>query len=673
MSQRLSLIYRRDYTCFDELNQPIIDVALVTPKAGIFVSSIKHLLVVVTAAEIIILGVSFNSDASALGPEGDLIIHRTGLSFPSDEVNMLSVLGSKSGRILAAGQDGNIYEFFYQSEEGWFTRKCRKLNKTSTVLSYFTPTFLRLTQSGLAIVCLAYDADRDLLYTLGEDSSIQAFYLGNSDQSFHKIAHCSDLYEQASRLCPTGLINRKGFKIVSIQAVKIHDSAYINLVAVTAGGIKMYFTALRRDERAWARSQLLASLPTLLPSCLELVHVRLPPEEPQSRDSRRLIHAWNLSVHTAFYESGVTIAASSVSDQEDIIVSTLLNQSLALSANLNSSLEATADVSIEGKVWDIAEIHQSQARENTLSSHMASSSFLESVSPFLIQSRKFLLLSNAGVYVLSKSTPAEELRKILSSTKGNMENNMLRQFFEIYSPEQACFLAIILACSVQTSWKSFGGTSSLGPDSKGSTDLSSWAMNSIIKYGGEPRIIETAISGVDFIGAPDTNSMPASSIGSRIECEFSNLHRGLYLYFSRLVFNFWCQPVLKFSIPSTDVLMSLHAFGEFLARNPALASRAHAVNPLVIPPVKSFLARDNQQKLEEAFQAENASIRALNSLIKTTLELIAFFSICQDYNVLEPYLRYSLGGHFLTTHVDLILKWKKSSLKKFFPLSVGTI
>ena len=41
-----------------------------------------------------------------------------------------------------AGKDGHLYELIYQAEDGWFTRKCRKVNHTYSPLTSLIPSFL---------------------------------------------------------------------------------------------------------------------------------------------------------------------------------------------------------------------------------------------------------------------------------------------------------------------------------------------------------------------------------------------------------------------------------------------------------------------------------------------------------------------------------------------------
>lgn len=619
----LILLCRRDFSCFDELEQTIIDVALIKPREGIFIPIIKHLLLVVTAAEIILLGISFSSDD---GSDGDLVIHQTGLIFPSDEINMLAVAGTRTGRIFAGGQDGNLHEFLYQAEEGWFTRKCRKQNKTASSLAQLAPTFLRLSYAMSPIISLAYDQHRDLLYALGDDSSIQLFCLSSDDSEFTKISHSFDLFEQASRLCPAGLLNRKSFKIIAINVVEKHESAFIHLIAISSCGVKLYFTTLKRDERACSRTQLLAARYT--PYSLEMVHVRLPPEGGRHKDARRMIHAWNPNIHTALYARGVTIAASAISKQEDILIATMFNQSTTFHsapATRNVvALESVADIAVEGKVWDIRELHVSPSPSETRPGPF-SSIFAECTSPVQGAPRGFLVLSNAGVHVLQKSGPVEDLQRILLEAGGNCESDALRRFVEEYSAEQTCFFCIVLACNMNTSWRAAGHGTRL--DAKVATDLSLWAVNALLRIGGEPRVVENLPATTDYLGL--INQTNVLSAGHRLDHEFSPLHRALYMYFARLVVKIWGQPFPKIADPGKELPMALHAFKEFLDRNVILARRTSSTKA----PTNRIAGSHDVMALE------NESIEALKALIASALELISFWSICRDYNVLNDAFR----------------------------------
>ena len=608
------------------MDQTIIDILLVRPRDAVFVPIIRHLLVVVTASEIILLGISFAGESV----ESDLIIHRTGLMFPNDDINMLACVGSRTGRIFAGGQDGNLYEFVYQTEEGWFTRKCRKINKTASSFSNFAPTFLRRAQSSSPVTSLAYDKDRNLLYALNADSTIQLYSLGSHDRDFSKIAHADQLCELAIRLCPAGNINRKTFKIVSIHTVGMDESGIIHLVAISSCGIKLYFTTYHGDQRAKSRAGIIADMPSS--SLLDLVHVRLPAEESRHRDNRRLVHSWNPDIHTCFYSRGITLSASSISRQEDVLVAHLFNQS---AGNPNTTgrtvpFEGIADVAVEGKVWDIQEYPHQESCNGILVPRCYSSIYGEVTLPFQPRLRSFLTLASSGVFVLQKTSPVEDLCRILSESNGNCESESLRKFVEAYSAEQACFFFVVIACPAADTW----ARGVRQEDSKLSSNLTFWCMNALLKFGGEPSIIESSTASLtqDYLASPfpGTTTSHLASMSQRQDFHFSPLHQGLYCYFSRLVCELWNKPisVLMEMLPNTTELsMTLHCFGEFLDRNQAVLTKR-------IPGVEN--SKENSP-MRDAVHAENESIRILRSLVSATLELISLLSLCRDYNILaEP-------------------------------------
>ena len=69
-------------------------------------------------------------------------------TLPSDNIGMVSVMGTPAGRIFLAGQDGCLHEVVYQADDGWFHRKCRRVNHSTSVLSYFVPSFLSFSEEG---------------------------------------------------------------------------------------------------------------------------------------------------------------------------------------------------------------------------------------------------------------------------------------------------------------------------------------------------------------------------------------------------------------------------------------------------------------------------------------------------------------------------------------------
>ena len=183
---------------------------------------------------------------------------------------MLTIVGTSTGRIFAGGRDGHIHELVYQvrsgltqgsvqggtrpqgadhcavvrsrgtrrgqAEDGWFTRRCRKVNRTASVISAFLPTFLALGTDD-AIVSLVHDPTRDLLYALSERSAVHVIWLGANGAEFVRAVVHTTLRDEARRLYPhTPLLDSATFRILSLHPVLRTESANVHLVAVTSNG-----------------------------------------------------------------------------------------------------------------------------------------------------------------------------------------------------------------------------------------------------------------------------------------------------------------------------------------------------------------------------------------------------------------------------------------------------
>ncbi|KAJ2829710.1 hypothetical protein GGI24_002080, partial [Coemansia furcata] len=106
---------------------------------GVFVDTIKHVLVVATPLGAFLLGVGYDGGKLAGmrggGSGGEVTLYATQISVPADGVAMTSMCGTSDGRVFMSGSDGALYELAYQSEDGWLTKKAKKINLTSTIAS----------------------------------------------------------------------------------------------------------------------------------------------------------------------------------------------------------------------------------------------------------------------------------------------------------------------------------------------------------------------------------------------------------------------------------------------------------------------------------------------------------------------------------------------------------
>lgn len=607
----------RDFTCYTKSSYEIIDVALVSPVPGVFVDSIKWVLVLSTPVEIVLLAVELSPAA------GDLILHETDLRFPTDEVNILAVTGCpKTGRIFASGSDGNIYELVYDGGESgsWFpgfkngsSRKCRcrKINRTSTPLSLFLPTFLMSSTvaKGNALVSLVVDPTRNLLWALGEDSSIRQYWLGpQGSKDFQLITHLSP-----SSFLPAG----KNEEIVGIFAVTTEESIFLTLTAVGRSGQRYYFgreTAAAVSNvgytNAIANPSAAQSTP---PNPSTLLHIRGPPEENRVRDQKKLVHRWSPSIHAAFYRDGICLTAARQSADEDALMGMILNPSSgALTARIRLPLEYSFEHPLDGKVWAISEITSAVAAA--------------------ADRRCFAVLTNVGVYLYTQMRSIDQLAALLSSPH-SLPMAQLERFFDAYGPERACSLCISLCIGGISGHSSVVGYSSGGNSTCNDSVLYANALAVLLKLGGMPRLFN------DGTAAPTPQQQ--QSIGRIISTapEFINspLHDGLFAFFSQCVNPLWKQSIWLTSSENDS------AAAASIAEQLLFASTKAALYNLFkfltdngsVFTEKRLASAAGDERLIAALERENESINALKDVISLSLEVLAFLSIASDYRLLQ--------------------------------------
>ncbi len=205
---------------------------------------------VATPLELIILGVAFNEAPQAgrgaagatttpsPGKRGPMTLYKTDMTIASDNVNMTIITGTPEGRIFMRGNNGQLYELQYQAEEGWFTRKIRKVNHSTSALSLFTPTFLRWASED-AIKLMALDPVRKVLYTTSKDHAIDLIDLGADGAGFHRLTRVSNLVglaQQFAEHISQAPLDERHFQLISLHPTQPTESVLIHLIAVASSG-----------------------------------------------------------------------------------------------------------------------------------------------------------------------------------------------------------------------------------------------------------------------------------------------------------------------------------------------------------------------------------------------------------------------------------------------------
>lgn len=181
-------------------------MGLVKPKAGVFVTDVKYLLILTTPVEIVILGVTFGDQTISLGstsPYDEMqLMNKPIFIVSTDNVAITTIVGSDDSRIFMGGRDGNLYEISYQNEPSWFGKRCKKINHSQSVVSYIVPGFLKFFAEDDSITKIVIDSSRHLLYALTEKGAIEAWYIGTDVNSMRRIARISqnDIVHQASNV-----------------------------------------------------------------------------------------------------------------------------------------------------------------------------------------------------------------------------------------------------------------------------------------------------------------------------------------------------------------------------------------------------------------------------------------------------------------------------------------
>ena len=101
-------------------------MGLVDPNPGVFKPHIRHLLVLITATDILLLGVGFSAGGGSVSdpnsPEDPAaasvaemhLLPEPLFTLPTDNVVYVTIVGTDKGRIFLGGKDNSLTEIDYQ-------------------------------------------------------------------------------------------------------------------------------------------------------------------------------------------------------------------------------------------------------------------------------------------------------------------------------------------------------------------------------------------------------------------------------------------------------------------------------------------------------------------------------------------------------------------------------
>ncbi|XP_075223372.1 nuclear pore complex protein Nup154 isoform X2 [Lycorma delicatula] len=603
-----------DLAYYDGLSETIISVGLVKPKPGVFLSYIRHLLVITTTVDIVVLGVTFKKTSDRFYGHTDEL-HLTPdviYSLSTDCISITTIAGTDNGRIFLGGKDGSLFEIMYQKELGWWGKRCKKVNHSTGALSFLVPSFINaaFTEED-AIAQISVDNSRHILYTLSEKGMIELFDLGESGQSTARIACLSQAGIVQSAVQIVRTFDSADFRpIVSISAIELRESPHLGLVAVTETGARLYFTTGQPGYR---------------PSTLQLIHVRLPPgfiaNAPATRPNK---------VHKAIYSAGNLLLVTSPGANQDKVWC-LSGDAFPLQPMLS---EAQTVISLDGIVWAVGEIKMGDPPPTSNAPQP----------PLIVRqiyepAKKFVLLTPHGAEIMKKLRPVDMLVEILVEANGP-DSEAVKSYFCTQTEQQAAATCLIIACN----------------QSSQNTQLSEWATRAFFLYGGEPKVgtvqshhsspcVFIPYSSLPAGFNPGTVSTPiGKSTFSSTETNtvyFSAKHNGLYLYLSRILRPLWDTRIVQrvtmndnkqylvSSVMGEEVAIvagHLLAVKSFLEKNTQFSSASASLSASSSG-VDSLVGAGQRSRLQEAQLAEKQSLDALRTLVDHAAQVLGLWRV----------------------------------------------
>uniref|UniRef100_A0A8C0USG7 Nuclear pore complex protein Nup155 n=1 Tax=Cyanistes caeruleus TaxID=156563 RepID=A0A8C0USG7_CYACU len=687
-----------DLAYFDGLSETILAVGLVKPKAGIFQPHVRHLLVLATPVDIVILGLHCSNIQSGTGSLNDSISGGMQLlpdplySLPTDNTYILAITA-----VI-------VLKLVKFAEAGWFSQRCRKINHSKSALSFLIPSLLQFTFSeDDPVVQIAIDNSRNILYTRSEKGVLQVYDLGQDGQGMTRVTSLSQnaIVSAAGSIART--IDRSVFKpIIQIAVIENSESIDCQLLAITHAGVRLYFSTSQFKH------------PTARPSMLTLVHVRLPPGFSASSNVEK-----PAKVHRALYSKGVLLMAASENEDNDILWC-VNHDSFPFQKPM---METQMTTRVDGHSWALSAIDEFKVQKIVTPLNKDIIPITDSpvvVQQHMLPPKRFVLLSAQGSFMFHKLRPVDQLRHLLVSNTGG-DGEEIERFFKLHQEDQACATCLILACSSAACDR----------------EVSAWATRAFFRYGGEaqmrfpsalpppsnvgpilgspvsagsPLTVDSPYSNPSILTSvqglqppamstplfPSGNSMshPGTSISGMMgpEIVFSGRHNGICIYFARIIGNIWDGSIvvervfksgnrevvaIESSVPSRMlecVLQELKGLQEFLDRNSQFATVGALGNPSTPANLQQrllgFMRPDGgssqqvQQELQRKYHAEaqlteKTSLQGIQQLVRKTCQALALWKLlCEhQFSVAVGELQKELQEQLkITAFKDLVIR-----------------
>lgn len=606
--------------------------------------AIRNLLVVCTTTEIVLLGVCCVGDACEEVTLQPLPLY----TVPSDNVAMVSVATTPSGRIFLGGADGNLYEIKYAAADSWRAKRCTKVCHTGglrQLLPAFLPGFL--FGAPQALVDIVIDSHRHILYTRTQASAIQVYDLGaEGTEGPHRVAETAEFLAEASRamggreVFGRGAGDKKGAAVVHMAPVPPTESRRLQLLTVTADGRRVYWSTA--SSRA-STSSPAGPRPDRLRA--EIARQAMPSPTSMGRaGGAHHVPSRGLEVVAACYSSGALLLAE-VGAGEASTRLFLLSRDLTIPP---VGTATGAHVAVQGLRETIAELdvvvpgEACAIRALPSPAHpMVGSVRDELTAQNASPAPRFAMATTAGVLLVDKLRPADVLAQLLQEPGGAK----LEIFFKSYGAAEAAAMCIQLAAA--------------GPPAASAAVVGhARAALEDPRLCGEPELREVN-EGADAGGQGGYRGAeePAGHLSSGFdmgavvpvaEPEWSGAHKGLCLYVARLLQPTWDELItapmrssrhlLRCALSMDDLaaledkLRALEAFLQESAARRRTGRRAIAGKDAAA--VAAFGApASKRQRLEDAARLEAKRTDVVRALVTRAADACFLLRALVEHNL----------------------------------------
>lgn len=633
-------LYLWDYTQpnpeiigYEEATQPITAVELVAPKPGVFIADIKHLIVICTATDMLLLGV-----ATQTTPTGaqTIALYNTKMSIPIRGIDVRVIVASKkTGRIFFTGSStDDLFEFQYQPEEGWFRGKCNRVCHTKTAFDLMSENVKTLghffgANKAKVIRQMIVDDSRNLLFTLSTTSEIKVWLIKDVLESALMRPFGSLLQNAGHFNSRTDLLTAKEVYITSVSPISVVQARKLGLVATTSTGCRLYLS-LTRGYGSPADAQ-------NPPTNMQILHIRFPPRDPNApqvpaQPGQTAIAPYNASsgqggqvdINSRYlsptsigyrYSPGYWMAFQTHPHDatRDRVFCAAPDSARLKSPQDNQQLNGVR-YSEFGQWLDLpANLQQiTPLNEDFAATNDPLGFGNELAVQFDKTSSEFAIVTTAGIQTMRRRRLVDvfaSLMKYGSSDEKGVEGEIAR-FVRTYGRGETAATALAVACGqgLDVSESRVANVTD--------SEVIEKARRVFIEQGGKPEYSANAV--VDQTAEPIDNVRP------------SPRHEGIALYISRLVRSVWYVKVIQETAkpgsptklgPTVSleklraVQRDLTALGEFLNKNTSF------IEGLSGP---QALSRVNSRQEEIALQGEARAMTSLLKLIDSISEGISF-------------------------------------------------